>query len=251
MYYYYATVFLIFGAVIGSFLNVCVYRIPLGISVAKGRSYCDNCHHQLGPLDLIPVFSFIFLHGRCRYCKQPIDRRLPFVEAGNAILYVLCYLKWGLSLLAAVNCLLMSVLLVMALIDYDTHNVYTGPLVAFGCGSLILILLQPSVFTYHLYGALVMSLPLLAVYLLSHKTAIGTGDIWLAALAGSYLGPLRIILAIGGGYVLAALCLAPRLIRLKLDLHAEIAMFPFLAIGIACSMFFGQAIVNWYLQLLV
>ena len=249
MYYFWLIIYIIYGAVIGSFLNVAVYRLPLGVSVAKGRSYCDSCHHTLQPADLIPVFSWLFLKGRCRYCHQPISGRLPLVEAGNAVLYALVYVQYGLSALSVLYCLFLSDLLVMALIDHDTGNVYDSTLLILAILAAGIIGCSFGGWLEVIGGALIMSGPMLAIYLLSRKAALGSGDIWLAAIGGSCLGIGRIILTIGGGYVLALLWLIPSLCRHQAHLKSEIAMFPFFAAAATIAVLFGNQLIGWYLTL--
>jgi len=250
MYFFYLAVFVLYGLVIGSFLNVCVYRIPLHISVAKGRSFCDSCKHTLAPGDLVPVFSWLVLKGRCRYCHQPIDKRLPLVEAGNALLYGLIYWRYGLNWLTAVYCLIASVLLVMALIDHDTHNVYDGTLIALAVLAVPAVILDYRGWVQVVGGAAAMALPLLAIYLATHGNGLGSGDIWLAAIAGCFLGIGRIILAIAGGYIIAALCLIPKLRSRDVKMKTEVAMLPYLSGGIMVALLFGDALIRWYLSLI-
>lgn len=92
-----AALALLFGLVVGSFLNVCIYRIPLGISVAKGRSFCPACGEKIAWYDNVPLLSFFVLRGRCRRCGDRISPRYPAVEAANALLWLLCYLSHGYS----------------------------------------------------------------------------------------------------------------------------------------------------------
>ena len=115
-----AALALLFGLVVGSFLNVCIYRIPLGISVAKGRSFCPACGEKIAWYDNVPLLSFFVLRGRCRRCGDRISPRYPAVEAANALLWLLCYLSHGYSAKTLLLCLALSALLVAAMIDRDT-----------------------------------------------------------------------------------------------------------------------------------
>ena len=116
----------ILGLVIGSFLNVCIYRIPNEQSIAFPPSHCTNCNHKLSPLDLIPVLSYISIRAKCRYCKEKISARYPLIEILNALLYLIIYLKFGLVLITLKYCILASILIVIGMIDYDTQFVFTG-----------------------------------------------------------------------------------------------------------------------------
>ena len=121
----YVVIFL-FGIVIGSFLNVCILRIPLKESIAKDRSHCMSCGYQLAWFDLIPLFSYIFLGGRCRKCKTHISLQYPLVEGLNGVLYVLIFLVNGWSIDSVIYCLLTSALIVLSVIDFRTYEIPMG-----------------------------------------------------------------------------------------------------------------------------
>ena len=101
-----------FGLVIGSYLNVAIYRLPLHLSTVKGRSFCPQCHHTLSVLDLIPVFSWLGLRGKCRYCHASISLRYPLIEILTGVLYALCGCYYGATLTAMLHCLFLSILIV-------------------------------------------------------------------------------------------------------------------------------------------
>ena len=121
----YAVAFL-YGIVIGSFLNVCILRIPLRESIAKKRSHCMNCGYQLAWYDLIPLFSYLFLRGKCRKCGSHISLQYPLVEALNGVLYVLIFLVNGWSIDSVIYCLLASALIVLSVIDFRTYEIPFG-----------------------------------------------------------------------------------------------------------------------------
>ena len=127
----------IFGLVIGSFLNVCICRIANEESIAFPPSHCTNCGYELKAKDLIPVLSYIFLGGKCRSCKEKISIQYPIVEILNAILYIAIYLKFGFTLNLFKFCLFASLLIVIGFIDFKTKYVYNSTVV-FGVVSGIL-----------------------------------------------------------------------------------------------------------------
>ncbi|HPE15855.1 MAG TPA: prepilin peptidase, partial [Oscillospiraceae bacterium] len=181
-------VFFLYGLCIGSFLNVVIYRVPLELSVVKGRSRCPACGHTLGPFDLVPLFSFLFLGGKCRYCKAPISPRYPLVEAVTGALFALCALAWGLSWYAVVLCLYGSVLIAAAFIDRE-HGIIPDRLHV-----VILLLAAASWFAGptvtlmdRLIGALGLGAAMLLVSLFTGG-GIGGGDIKLLAASGLLLG---------------------------------------------------------------
>lgn len=122
---YYVIVFL-FGVTIGSFLNVCIYRIPNEESIAGKRSHCMNCEYQLKWYDLVPLFSYLQLGGKCRQCKTRISKQYPLVELTNGLLYVMILLVSGFRLETLIYCLVTSALLVLSIIDLRTYEIPFG-----------------------------------------------------------------------------------------------------------------------------
>ena len=121
----YIVVFL-YGIVIGSFLNVLIYRIPKKENIVTTRSHCMNCGYQLRWYDLVPLFSYLALGGRCRKCKAHISAQYPIIEALNGVLYLLVFWKYGMSVDSLVYCLLFSALLALSVIDFRTYEIPVG-----------------------------------------------------------------------------------------------------------------------------
>lgn len=202
----------IFGLLIGSFLNVCIYRIPIKISIVKGNeghSFCPHCKHDLGALDLVPLFSYLFLWGKCRYCKAPISGRYPLVEALTSISYLLSFLCYGFSSQSIILCAFFSIMIVIAFIDYDTQIVYDRfhvIIIGLGIASYIIPMLthEPSFLGLSLLdriiGFFTVSLPLLLIiyiyYKFFHKDGMGGGDIKLFAACGFFLGWKLVLLTL-------------------------------------------------------
>ncbi|GAH26381.1 unnamed protein product, partial [marine sediment metagenome] len=111
--------FALLGAVIGSFLNVCIDRLPTGKSLVYPPSHCDACQHRLAPKDLIPVFSYLWLRGHCRYCHEPIPRRIFWIEVGSGLLFALTYWHYGLSVEFAVATFYCCLFVVLGVIDLE------------------------------------------------------------------------------------------------------------------------------------
>ena len=122
----FAIIFFIFGILIGSFLNVCIYRIPKGEDIVFERSHCMNCGYQLSIKDLVPLLSYILLKGRCRNCKTKLSIQYPFIEALNGVLYLVIFLIIGFNYLAVIYCLLASALLTLSVIDLKTYEIPFG-----------------------------------------------------------------------------------------------------------------------------
>lgn len=241
------------GLVIGSFLNVCIYRIPNEESIVFPPSHCGKCKHNLKPQDLVPVFSYIFLCGRCRYCKEKISIRYPLIESLNAILYMLIYLKFGVSLITLKYLILASLLIVIGMIDYDSRFVFTSTTIFGGIVAIIFILIQG--LFYHtdvtnliIGGALGFGIIGTIVFI---TKGMGTGDIEIAAVCGFFLGVkgilLGLFLAIILGGVTGIIILAMKLKGAK----EEIPFGPFIAIGSIISMIWGVEILKFYFELFI
>lgn len=254
----YYTIIFLYGIVIGSFLNVCIYRIPEGSSIVTGRSHCMKCNTQLKWYDLIPIFSYIFLLGRCRTCKAPISIQYPIVEALNGFLYVLVFYIYGFKtlgdiLLSSAYCLVVSALIVLSLIDFRTNIIPVGINIFIVVSGLLVVLIKYFYFGRntgmildHIIGMLAVSLFLLVLLLLSGGRAMGGGDVKLMGAAGLVLGWQLIILAFMIGCICAAVIHPLRMKQGKAD--RVLAFGPYLAAGILISLLYGRGMIDWYLQ---
>lgn len=249
------------GIVIGSFLNVCIYRIPKEESIVVGGSSCQSCGTSLTALDLIPVFSYAALGGKCRHCKAKISPQYPIIEAVTGILFLLLYLKFGLSWLLLVYMGLTALLIVITLIDFRYMIIPNGLIVTglvIGAAQLAASIFTTGVFeSWPVYaiGFFAGGLPLFLIaafctYVLK-KDAIGGGDIKLMAMAGLILGWKLIIPAYFIGIVTGAVISIVLLASGKKKRGDEIPFGPFLCLGTAVSMFFGSEIIKWYIGMLL
>jgi leader peptidase (prepilin peptidase)/N-methyltransferase len=254
----YYTIILLYGIVIGSFVNVCIYRIPEGFSIVTGRSHCMKCNSQIKWYDLIPILSYILLLGRCRKCKSKISIQYPIIEALNGLLYVLVFYLYGFNslrviLISSAYCLVISALLVLSVIDFRTNTIPFGINIFIAVMGLFIVSVKyfmdgsnTDILIDHTIGLLSVSLFLLMIYLVSHGRGIGGGDVKLMGAAGLVLGGGLILLAFMIGCVLAAI-IHP--IRMKINhLNRLLAFGPYLSAGIIISMLFGKQIVDWYIQ---
>lgn len=253
------TIIFLFGICIGSFLNVVIIRLPRNESLIKRSSHCMTCGAKIRPIDLIPVFSWIFLGGKCHSCGEKISARYPIGESLNGFLYVLTFMVLDINAKAIITCVLMSLLLVIGFIDWDTHEI---DLVIVG---LILILAVPSaIFTndvsllHRVIGALAISIPFLIIGEISRPIirrkygedfrAIELGDTYLMAAAGALLGTQAIIVSAFFGVVIAGI--VGIIFKLTSKKEIIIAFGPFLSIGIAIGTLWGNQIADWYITLL-
>lgn len=193
----YIFIFLL-GLVIGSFLNVCIYRIPREESILYPPSHCGSCNHKLGSLDLFPVFSYILLKGKCRYCKDKISIRYPSIEILNAIVYLLIYFKFGVAIITLKYCILASLLIVIATIDYDTQLVYTALTICGGVIGIIFVIIQSIIYKDNsldlILGGLI-GFGIIGLIVVLTK-GMGEGDIEIAAVCGLFLGIKGILLGL-------------------------------------------------------
>ena len=249
---------LIYGLLIGSFLNVCIFRIPDESSIVTGRSHCMNCNSKLKWYELIPVFSYIFLLGKCKSCKSKISIQYPIVEALNGIVYVLVFYLFGWSaphviLLNVVYCLVISALIVLSLIDFRTNTIPIGINIFIMIMGLAAALIKyiwfgrnTEMMLDHAIGFFAVSSFLLLIFYASKGRGIGGGDIKLMAGAGLLLGWELILLAFFIGCVLAAI-IHP--IRMRINhLNRVLAFGPYLSIGIIVALLYGKQIITWYLD---
>ena len=244
-YLIYAVIFL-FGITIGSFLNVCIYRIPRGETVVTTPSHCMTCGHRLRWFELLPLFSYIFLGGRCRSCKSHISPQYPIIEAVNGLLYVLVFAVNGLNVISIIYALFTSALLVLTVIDWRTYEIPISInifILVLGCLKVVLDLNN---FFDYLIGFFIVSGFLLILYTITKGRAIGGGDIKLMAVAGLLLGWQLIILSFFIGCVLGSVL---HVMRMKLTgADRMLAMGPYLSAGLFIAMLWGDSLISWYLS---
>lgn len=242
----YIIIFL-FGIVIGSFLNVCILRIPNGESIAKERSHCMKCGYQLKWYDLIPLFSYLFLGGRCRKCKEPISKQYPIIEGINGFLYVLIFVVKGWNFDAVIYCLLASALLTLSVIDFRTYEIPFGINVFIFILGVVHLVLHISDWKEYLIGFVLVSGIFEIILRASKGRAIGGGDVKLMAAAGLLIGWKNAYLAMVAGCVIGSVI---HLIRMKVTKEGHVlAMGPYLAVGIFLAVMWGEPFLNWYFSL--
>lgn len=238
----------LFGIVIGSFLNVCIFRIPMHETVVTERSHCMICGYQLAWYDLVPLFSWLCLRGRCRKCKAPISPQYPIVEATNGILYLLIFAVCGFTLDSIIYCLMASALLVLSVIDWRTYEIPVGINIFILVLGILHIIIDHNNWLNYVIGFFSVSLFLLILFYVSGGRAIGGGDVKLMAAAGLVIGWKLIILAFFIGCIVGSVI---HLIRMKLsDADRVLAMGPYLAIGIMIATLWGESFISWYLSMI-
>lgn len=238
------------GLCVGSFCNVLIYRIPNKLDFVKGRSFCPACGHTLAPRDLVPVISWLLLKGKCRYCGARISPRYCFVELAGGVLAVCCALRFSFTWAAAVAFIVCMLLVTISLIDADTQEMPDGLTIALAVISVASIWLMPGeTIVSRLIGMACVSLPMLLLDFFI-PTSFGGGDIKLMAAAGFLLGWQRTLLAFFIGLVSGGAYGIRLLAKKAKGRKDHFAFGPFLAAGIAVSLFFGGEILRWYLGLM-
>lgn len=239
-----------FATSIGSFLNVIIYRVPLGISVAKGRSFCPHCHTTIKPYDLIPLLSYALLGGRCRHCKTHISLRYSVVEGVTGFMGMFLVYRYGLTSLGLCVFALFALLLVMALIDIDTMEIPNGLVMCFAVLAIPFALCQHDISLWErLFGFFIISLPM-TVMTMAIPNAFGGGDIKLMAACGLILGYQNTLFAMFIGVVLGGLFAMYFLRTKQAEKGSQLCFGPYLGVGIFVAQLFGSHCIAWYLTLL-
>lgn len=241
---FYIIIFL-FGITIGSFLNVCIYRIPKHEDIVKTRSHCMTCGYQLKWYDMFPVFSYLFLRGKCRKCSAKLSIQYPLVEILNGIAYLLILFVNGVNVESLLYCLLTSALLVLSVIDFRTYEIPFGINLFILALGLIRVVTDYRNFLTYLIGFLIVSGVLAVLYYVSKGRAIGGGDVKLMAACGLLLGWKLIIMAFLLGCILGAVI---HVIRMKVSGEDHVlAMGPYLSMGVFIAALWGNQMLTWYL----
>ncbi|MEW5804496.1 MAG: prepilin peptidase [bacterium] len=243
-------VFFLLGSCIGSFLNVCIFRIPKEESIVFPASHCPNCNNKLKAYDNIPILSFLFLRGKCRFCRIPISWQYPVVELATGILFALAVVRFGLEWNTLIAFILIPVSLVVSVIDLRVQiipNVISLPGIILGL-AVSLLPGSPVHFLDALSGVLLGGGVFYLVAVVS-KGGMGGGDIKLIAMFGAFLGWQKCLLTMFIGVLLgSAVGIVLLLLKLK-GRKDPIPFGPFLCIGALVSLFYGQTIISWYLHL--
>ncbi|MBF0318884.1 MAG: prepilin peptidase [Nitrospirae bacterium] len=245
------------GLIVGSFLNVCIYRLPRGLSIVTPPSSCPNCGKKVRPWQNIPVISYLALMGRCACCKTHISLRYPVVELLNGIFYVLVYMKFGLTAYSIYYMMFMSMLIVITCIDIDYQiipDVITLPGIVLGLLGSIFILPDP-----HLYGGvlgikgsvtgLLVGGVIFYVIAVASRGGMGGGDIKFMAMAGATLGWKPVLLTIFIGSFAGSVYGVALMVFKGKGRKTRIPFGPFLALGAAISLFYGREIIAFYLKM--
>jgi len=253
MVFLYCTIVLVFGLVLGSFLNVCVLRTKEGKTFIKGRSHCPKCGQLIKWQDNLPILSFIFLKAKCRSCQQKISWQYPLVELAVGVLFVLVFLFERNSSWLLLRDLAVTWLLVFIFVYDLKYQEIWDQVTLIPAGVLFIISTFVSVFpsvSSMSIGVLIGSGFFLLQYLVSRGRWIGGGDVRLGVLMGVVLGWPNTLVALIISYILGALIGLFLLWKKKKELQDKMAFGTFLSLATFIIMMWGDVIVSWYTKLI-
>jgi leader peptidase (prepilin peptidase)/N-methyltransferase len=267
----------LFGLIIGSFLNVCIVRIPGRKSVVMPSSACPNCGVAIRPWDNIPVVSWLLLQGKCRGCKTKISAMYPVVELLTALLFWACYCAFGLTTEALKWAIFSALMIVLVFTDLRERILpdvvtYSG----FAAGLLLSLVTKPSdgtalwlanrMFAFPppvpvislgdalcgaAFGSGLLWLVAELYFRLRGREGMGLGDVKMMLMAGAFLGLKRTLLTILAGSVLGSLLGLAFMLARRKESDYELPFGSFLGVAAVLVMFFGTPVVNWYLSLMM
>jgi leader peptidase (prepilin peptidase)/N-methyltransferase len=270
-------VYALFGLVIGSFLNVCIYRIPLGKSIVFPGSSCPHCGIRIRPYDNVPVLSFLLLRGKCRSCSKPISIQYPIVELLSGLAFYWCGRIWQFTPPTFVNSLFLAIIIILIFTDYNRRilpNVLTIPGAV--AGMLVSPWQTPGVYTDVLSlnaasrlglqdsqfilswigsflgviggGGLLLAVAF-AYERIRKRQGLGMGDVKMMAMVGAFLGWRLALLTIFAGSLIGTLVGIFLMLFRSMNLQAKLAFGVFLGVGSAFSLFYGLSFLRWYLNI--
>lgn len=241
----------LYGIIIGSFLNVCIYRIPKNESVVKVNSHCMSCGNRIKWYDLVPLASFLILRGKCRYCKTKLSWQYPIVEFSTGVLYALIAVFVGFDSVDSIiktvlYCLCSSALLALSVIDWRSFEIPIAFNIFIGILGIIRLLTDLEHWYVYIIGLFSVSGFLYILYIITNGRGIGGGDVKLMAAAGLLVGWKYILLSLVLGCVLGSVI---HLALMKIQNKERVLAFgPYLSAGIFISMIMGDQIISWYLN---
>ena len=244
----------VIGLFIGSFLNVCIHRIPREESIVFPSSRCPKCREKIRPWDNIPVLSYLFLRGRCRHCKEKISPRYPLVETLSALIALAMLYRFGLTAAFFIYYAWACVLLVITFIDIDYQIIPDSLSIGGIVVGLALVWWLPVSYPEALIGlgvgAGLLIMVIYGYYFLTGKQGMGGGDVKLLGMIGVFTGWEGVLFTIFMGSLLGSLVGIPWALLQKKNMQAAIPFGPFLALGAFIHVLFGDMLIDWYFTVL-
>lgn len=239
---------LLFGILIGSFLNVCIYRIPRKEDIVYTPSHCMSCGHRIKWYDLVPVFSWLALGGKCRYCKTKLAKQYPAIELINGMAYMGIFFLLGFNSQAFIMSILFSALLVASMIDFKWKIIPNGIVIFIFIVGIINVIFFSKTYIDSLIGFFAVSTILMIINILT-KGQMGMGDVKLMAVCGLILGWQQILLALMIGSIIGSIVGLTLIALKKTSRKEQIPFGPYLSVGIMIAALWGERIINMYLNL--
>ena len=243
------------GLCIGSFLNVCIYRLPASKSIVHPRSMCSNCGTLIASYDNIPILSYLWLKGRCRHCRIKFSLRYPMVELLGGLLALGTYLKFGLTIEALIYYLFFTALMVVTFIDLDHRiipDVITLPgiPICFAAGFALPTITYKDALLGILIGGGSLYIIAWAYDRITKKEGMGGGDIKLLAMMGALVGWKGVLFTIFIASLVGTLAGLAAMLHSRKGMKLAVPFGPFLSIGSITYIFFGTPLIAWYFNLL-
>ena len=250
-----ATVAFLFGAAIGSFLNVCIYRLPIHESIVLPASHCRVCSTPLAWYDNLPLLSYLLRRGRCRFCQTPFSFRYFLVELVTALLAVVLVRRFGLTITTVGYFAFSAALVVITFIDLDHQIIPDAVSLPGAVAGVVFSLVSPALSLWSsLIGLVVGAGVLLAVALgyrvMTGREGMGGGDVKLLAMIGAFLGWRAVPFTLFAASFIGSIVGVTTMVRSKADSKLALPFGPFLSFGALCYLFFGEWLIAWYLNLL-
>ena len=245
---------IVFGALVGSFLNVCIFRLPKEESIVTPGSHCPHCQKPIKFYDNVPLVSYILLNGRCRYCKESISIQYPLVEGITALVSLILFMRFGPTLSYLFYFSFVAALIVISVIDLY-HQIIPDviSLPGIGVGLLASLAIPQINFIDSLIGALLGGGSLFIVATLYQwlfkREGMGGGDVKLLAMIGAFLGWKAVILTILLGSLLGSISGIIVMVSRGKDFKYAIPFGPFLSLGAVIALFCAENLIRWYLYL--
>ncbi len=241
----------LFGLIIGSFLNVCIYRLPLDQSIVWPASRCTACGRELSWYENIPVLSYAALGGRCRTCRSRISPMYPVIEALTGVMFVAIYTVFGLSWLLPIRLVFGCAMIVLFVIDLQ-HQILPNEITLGGIVvGLAASLVAPPGWKDALIGAVagggVLWLVAWAYRVVRHQDGLGFGDVKMLAMIGAFLGWKLMVLTLASGSILGSLTAGALMVSGRAGLQSKLPLGTFLAVAAILASLFGEPVVQWYL----
>jgi len=246
------SIIFILGLIIGSFSNVCIYRIPKKESIVFPASHCPNCNSTIKAIDNIPLLSYFLLKGKCRKCGEKISIRYPIVEFLTGVIYLLIFLVYGRSLQTLIYTLLSSALIIIAFIDLDEQIIpdeisLPGIVIGFVLSFIVPYISYFNSILGTIVGGGIIFLIALVGLAIFKKEAMGGGDVKLSAMIGAFIGWKYIMISLFIGFFIGAIA-GILLILLKIRNRDDLVPFgPFIVLGSFITLLWGENILSWYL----